>query len=300
MNVIYDMRLALGALGTLVVFAAAACGAATPAPAVGSPLSISQLKFAVTDSVGAPVYCDLDFYPIARAGGEQASALARYDEIKADGEAYAAILVHEHLPAGQLTDSQKLTLYRAWKLLRALVLTRDGSAYSFDYHVKNGTAYSTVTGTVSVDGAVSVSSRVATGAPNCPICLAAGTMIATPGGPVRVTDLRPGMPVWTEAADGSRVAAPVLETGSVEVPAGHLMVHLVLADGRELLASPGHRAADGRQLGTLSAGDQLDGSTVKLWELVPYSADRTYDLLPAGPTGTYWANGILLASTLHH
>jgi hypothetical protein len=106
------------------------------------------------------------------------------------------------------------------------------------------------------------------------------------------------MLVWTASTDGKRVAAPVLETGSVAVPAGHLMVHLVLADGRELLASPGHRAADGRQLGTLLAGDRLDRSTVKLWELVPYSGDRTYDLLPAGPTMTYWANGILLSSTL--
>jgi hypothetical protein len=76
------------------------------------------------------------------------------------------------------------------------------------------------------------------------------------------------------------------------------MVHLVLADGRELLASPGHKTADGRALGFLAAGDALDGSTIKLWELVPYAGDRTYDLLPAGPTGTYWANGVLLSSTL--
>jgi len=76
------------------------------------------------------------------------------------------------------------------------------------------------------------------------------------------------------------------------------MVHLKLADGRELLASPGHRTADGRQLGALAVGDRLDGSTITLWEVVPYSGDHTYDLLPAGPTGTYWANGILLLSTL--
>jgi len=33
-------------------------------------------------------------------------------------------------------------------------------------------------------------------------------------------------------------------------------------------------------------------------DLVPYAGSATYDLLPAGPTTTYWANGILLASTL--
>jgi hypothetical protein len=32
--------------------------------------------------------------------------------------------------------------------------------------------------------------------------------------------------------------------------------------------------------------------------LVPYAGGRTWDLLPAGATGSYWANGILLASTL--
>ena len=123
-------------------------------------------------------------------------------------------------------------------------------------------------------------------------------MIATPSGPVRVTDVRVGMVVWTESSDGIRIAEPVVEVGSMVVPAGHQMVHLVLADGRELLVSPGHRTSDGRALGSLAVGDQLDGSTIKLWELVPYAGDRTYDLLPAGPTGHYWANGILLSSTL--
>jgi len=134
--------------------------------------------------------------------------------------------------------------------------------------------------------------------PNCPICLAATTMISTPDGPRVVTSLWSGMIVWTQAADGSRVAVPVLDFGSTRVPPDHMMVHLRLADGRDLWASPGHRTADGRQLGTLASGDPLDGSRVVLWELVHYSGDRTYDLLPAGPTGTYWANGILLSSTL--
>jgi hypothetical protein len=145
---------------------------------------------------------------------------------------------------------------------------------------------------------VTVSSSTPTGAPNCPICLAAATRISTPNGDVRVTEIKPGMLVWTPGVDGERVAAPVLEVGSIEVPAGHLMVHLVLADGRELLASPGHRTADGRQVGLLARGNSLDGSTITTWELVPYAGDRTYDILPAGPTGRYWANGILLSSTL--
>src|SRR5438067_11185483 len=139
------MRLALAAL----VVATVACGSATPAPAVGAPLNGTQLKFAVMDSVGNPVYCDPDFYPIARQGGEEANAVSTYPQIKADAEAYAAILAHEHLPSGDLTDAQKPSVYRAWKLLRALTLTEtySGQEYVFEYRVfffKQKTAYEMV------------------------------------------------------------------------------------------------------------------------------------------------------------
>ncbi|MGA8922284.1 MAG: hypothetical protein WB682_03990 [Candidatus Dormiibacterota bacterium] len=285
----------------LLVLVCAACGAITPAPVSGSPLTSSQLKFKVMDAAGKPAYCDPDFYPLAREGGEQASAIAQYQTIKADTETYAAIVAHEGLPAGDLTDAQKLTLYRAWKLLRALTLAPRGADYSFQYVAQPAGAaagYQMVAGTVRVDGLVTVTSRTPGRPPMCPICLAAATMIATPNGPVRVTDVRPGMVVWTATAAGARIAAPVVEIGNMAVPAGHLMVHLKLADGRELLVSPGHPTADGRHAGELQVGDELDGSTIRLWELVPYTGDRTYDLLPAGPTGHYWANGIEMSSTL--
>lgn len=282
----------------VVLLLVGACGSGPPVPASGGPLSQAQLKFAVMDAVGKPVWCDLDFYPLARAGVEQANAIAKYPEIRADGPTYAAILAHEHLPPGDLDDAQKLTLYRAWKLLRVVSLTPGGAAYSFDYETATATAYEQVAGTVATDGRVNVTSRTAAMRPSCPICLAASTLIAAPGGPLRVTDIRVGMVVWTRDAGGRRVAEPVIAIGSTPVPAGHLMVHLVLADGRELLVSPGHPTADGRHAGDLRAGETLDGSTITLWELVPYDAGRTYDLLPAGATGHYWANGILMGSTL--
>jgi hypothetical protein len=286
---------------SVIFFVIVACGAAGPAP-VGSPLTQAQLKFAVLDSAGKPAFCDPDFYPLARPGGELASAVATYPTIKADAEAYMAITAHEHLPSGDLTDDQKLVLYKAWKLIRAITLTPEGDQNKFSYRTNQSTSnsalYQQVSGTVRVDGVVAIASRENTSAPNCPICLAATTLISTPSGPVRVTDIRAGMTVWTEGADGSQVSAQVVEVGNTQVPAGHLMVHMTLADGRELLVSPGHRTGDGRQAGVLKIADQLDGSVVTVWELVPYSGDRTYDLLPAGPTGRYWANGILMSSTL--
>jgi outer membrane protein assembly factor BamB len=289
------MRLCLA----LVMLIASACGSAGPGPVAGTPLTVPEMKFAVMDSAGPPVYCDPDFYPIAREGGEQQNAIAMYPTIKADTETYQAILEHEHLPSGDLTDEQKLVVYRAWKLLRVVALTQSGTTYAFDYRVQpSPTVYQLVSGTVRQDGKVTVSSQTNTTRPACPICLAASTLIATPNGSVRVTDLHVGTIVWTKAADGSRVAAPVVEVGSMEAPATHRMVDLVLADGRGLLVSPGHRTADGRHAGDLHVHDQLDGSTITKWELVPYAGGRTYDLLPAGATGFYWANGILLASTL--
>lgn len=263
------------------------------------------MKIAVEDAVGKPSYCDRDFYPIARQGGEQANADAQYPTIKADQELYAAIVAHESLPNGDLNAAQRLVLYRAFKNLSALTLNASGGqTYTFQIRVElpvgsTQRAYQLINGSVSLYGKVNVTSRTATGAPNCPICLSVGTLIDTPYGPMKVTQLTPGMEVWTSTKEGARVAAPIIETGSTVVPKSHMMVHLRLVDGRELWASPGHPTADGMTLGRLAVGSLLDGSQVTVWELVPYGAARTYDLLPAGPTGTYWANGILLGSTLH-
>jgi hypothetical protein len=281
-----------------------ACGTSTPAlqPA-GPTLTIPQLKFRVIDSVGLPVYCDPDVYPIARDGGEQANAIAKFPQIQADRELYSAIIAHDHLSETSVNDMEKLAIYRTYKLLNAVVLTPAGGGYRYQVRIRSGSgsgSYLLVSGVVRNDGQGAINTRTPTTAPNCPICLAAATLIATPKGDVRVTKIKPGMLVWTASADGSRIALPVLEIGSMEVPAGHMMVHVVLADGRELMASPGHLTADGRPAGALAAGAALDGSTITRWELVPYPGERTYDLLPAGPTGRYWADGIELSSTLAH
>jgi hypothetical protein len=75
-------------------------------------------------------------------------------------------------------------------------------------------------------------------------------------------------------------------------------VRLVLGDGRVVLVSPGHPTADGRRVGALRAGDPIDGAHVAAAERVAYGGGATYDVLPAGATGAYWANGVLLGSTL--
>jgi hypothetical protein len=75
------------------------------------------------------------------------------------------------------------------------------------------------------------------------------------------------------------------------------VVRVTLADGRAVVASPGHPTADGRRVGELNPGDLLDGSRILAIDLLPYAGD-TWDLLPLSSTGEYWANGVLLGSTL--
>lgn len=132
----------------------------------------------------------------------------------------------------------------------------------------------------------------------CPICLAASTMIATPKGEINVTELREGVEVWTMDKNGKKLSAPILKVGKTFVGSSHRVVHLSLTDGREVWVSPGHPTTDGRTMSELKIGDAMDGSRVKNTELVPYTEGATYDLLPVGDTGAYWANDILMGSTL--
>lgn len=274
---------------------------ASPTPAT-SPLPVVDLKYRVFDQVGRPWYCDSDFFPIARAD-EKDLARQRLPEMQKDAEVWAAILRHNTFGAGvDLTDEQLLTAYRDWKDLQRLPLDPTGPAgiYGATYVIRPQPATKLterVEIRVSTAGKVDVLSRSAAGPPNCPICLADTTLIDTPRGPVRVGDLRVGDTVWSLAADGRRVEAAIVETGSVAAPPGHEIVRATLDDGRVVSASPGHPTADGRTLGALQVGERIDGATVVGLERLPYRG-RTHDLLPAGATGAYWADGVLFGSTL--
>lgn len=132
----------------------------------------------------------------------------------------------------------------------------------------------------------------------CPICLAKNTLIDTPLGEIAVQNMQKGAPVWTTTISGERVTGIVLLTSKTAVPSDHTVVRLILADGRELLVSPGHPTIDGRTIGALTAGDVYDGARVVSADRVQYSDGYTYDILSSGETGFYFANGILLDSSL--
>ena len=106
------------------------------------------------------------------------------------------------------------------------------------------------------------------------------------------------MTVLTQGSSGHKQTAIILKTGRTLVPTDHKMVHVILDDKRELYVSPNHPTADGKLFGELLVGDPLDGSKIKSAEQLPYNGTFTYDILPSGQTGFYWANGILVGSTL--
>ena len=129
-------------------------------------------------------------------------------------------------------------------------------------------------------------------------CLPAKTAIATPDGDVAISELRVGMAVWTRDAAGNRVAGTVLRSSSTEVGDDHRVVSLTLADGRSVEASVGHPIASGDDVERLRAGMTVDGAEVVRVETHRFAEPRTFDILPSGDTGVYWANGIPLRSTL--
>jgi hypothetical protein len=270
----------------------------TPIPTLPAGLGPTELKYRVLARFPNLFFCDPDFYPIARED-EGVLARRRFPELQANREAFDAILAHTGLSATvNFTDEQILLIYREHKKLNAVQLALAENGYEFQLLVSDGEPQGAIVQGF-IDGAGAITSEEQTAAiVACPICLAAGTRIDTPGGAVDVANLQPGMWVWTVGADGARVAAPILDVVRVEVPSTHQVVHLRLSDGRELWASPGHPTADGRQLGDLRAGDLLDGAAITHLERVPYPGAATYDLLPAGATGVYWADGILVGSTL--
>jgi len=270
----------------------------TPTPTPGASYTLPRLKYLLLDHYGENqfFYCDPDYYPVGH-GDELERAIAAFPVIENETDVYAAITARKGL-LPPYTNDTKLLLYREYKKLNAIPLSPvSAGSYSFNLRLGSAGQGRLVSGVIRTDGVI-LSERSETAFLTCPICLAGGTLIDTPSGPVPVENIRTGMPVWTPGPHGRREEVPVLRTIKTPVPPTHLLVHLRLSDGRELDASPGHPTMDGRFVGTLSVGDGLDGARITGTGRIPSGGQFTYDILPVGVTGGYWANGILLRSTL--
>lgn len=284
-------------ISTLGIALLAACG---PITYGGTDQTYSpwQLRYRLMDALGELFYCDPDYYPVAR-GDEAQLAIERFPEIQQDSARFAAIL--EHLgwqDRTQFSDDDKLTIYRESKKLNAIYLDPVDDRYAFRISVNENAGHAHVmSGDVDVHGRIVVRKQEL-GIATCPICLPGDAAIATPDGDIAVRNVRKGMVVWSSDHRGQRIAVTVVKTRAVPVAKGHLLTRVGLSDGREVIASPAHPTADGRTLGELIAGDELDGARVVVVKAFASREPATYDLLPASPTGAYWANGVLIGSTL--
>lgn len=285
-------------LFTVFIAGCIAPGGGGPLPYPNATYSPARLKYLILDHYGEDQFfsCDPDYYPVAH-GDEAEKAVTIFPGIQNEADVFPAIIAQNGLQP-PYSNETKLVIYREYKKLRALPLTpAKGDTYTFSLQIGTRGEGSRVSGIIRNDGVI-IEERSEQAVLTCPICLSGDTRIDTPAGLVPVKEIRAGMLVWTPASDGTRRAGPVLKAVKVQVASPHQIVHLHLSDGRELYASAGHPTTDGRLLGTLAVGDRLDGAWVLSADLEPTKEEYTYDILPEGETGGYWANGIPLRSTL--
>jgi len=71
-----------------------------------------------------------------------------------------------------------------------------------------------------------------------------------------------------------------------------------LVNGQGLTVSGLHPDQNGNALLDYKVGDELDGIEIESIQTIVSPNTHTLDILPSGETGVYWANGILIGSTL--
>ncbi len=125
------------------------------------------------------------------------------------------------------------------------------------------------------------------------MCLPPNILIRTLTAEKKISDLRVGDLVLSDNGKPVRIA----RITKVEAP-NHKVMKIKFNDGTSFEGSPEHPTADGRLFKDLKTGDKIDGRTVVETKLIPYKYSHTYDILPNSKTGNYYANGVLIGSTL--
>lgn len=131
---------------------------------------------------------------------------------------------------------------------------------------------------------------------NCPVpvCCSPHTMILTPQGQKDIENIKRGDYIISTNGE----PAIVVKTSKVKVY-NHKVVEVKLNDGTLLEISPGHPIGpDSIKFGALKKGYKLDGRIVESVKLIPYKYSYTHDILPYSLTGNYYANGVLIGSSL--
>ncbi len=133
------------------------------------------------------------------------------------------------------------------------------------------------------------------GATTTTTCLPFDVEIKTLTAQKRVSDIKVGDIVLS---DGGK-PAHVIRINKVAVGKTHKIVKVRFTDGTVLRGSLRHPTADGRMFGDLKVGDNVDGKIISELKLLPYTNHGyTYDILTDSRNGNYYADGVLIGSTL--
>jgi hypothetical protein len=122
-----------------------------------------------------------------------------------------------------LSDEDILMAYREHKLLGSILIEPSGTEYRFEVRLGEDPEGEVVSGRIDDRGRIDEEKREP-GFNTCPICLAAGTLIDGPGGPVAVQELRAGWRSGLWARQGAdRGGDP--QNRQCPVPEGFTQVH---------------------------------------------------------------------------
>lgn len=130
-------------------------------------------------------------------------------------------------------------------------------------------------------------------------CLTSACKIRTIHGYREVEELTIGDSIAT-IDNGDTIFLPIIQTNKIAVEQEkHIICNIEFLNGIKISVSSEHPASDYKsEIGSLKPGDILNGLVVTSIEKTINKEKFTYDILPAGSTGTYWVNGVLLGSTL--
>jgi hypothetical protein len=129
------------------------------------------------------------------------------------------------------------------------------------------------------------------------MCASPDTPIATPSGERPIAELTVGDLVYS-VDHNAIVAVPIARVNRSAVPVTHHVLRVTLSNGRVLEVSGGHPLAARGSFSDLQPGSTLDATQVLDVQSVRYGYAATYDILPASDTGTYFAAGVRIGSTL--
>ncbi|MBX3063283.1 MAG: hypothetical protein KF726_09930 [Anaerolineae bacterium] len=280
-------------------------------------LSITELKYKVIDYFGGISgngwykngigFCDPYIYPVGMAGRVENDALKYFGSIQQDSDTFQTIIRRLGLGNTPTFDKEtKLEIYQQCRYLQRVPLNLQGDIHSFsNLMIRQAGKDYVAAGTVDWDGDVSVTdSKPADFSYQCPTCLTRSTQIDTPTGPKSVEFIQIGDEVWSAYSNGEKFVAKVIHIFRTPVE-DHRVVRIGVNNGVFLEVSGGHPLPNGQTVQSLTLNTSLIssspspfGASVTSLETVAYDGNLTYDILPEGETGFYFANGILLASTL--